>query len=444
MTRFDMTKFEKLKTKKARAIGITILVIIIAAAAFIAFPRPVMAPAEDEVATPVSTETVSAEAEPSPTERQAYIPEPDELQAIPVLGSLTLTEGYITSETTDAGLNVSWTGDNGADYNLLCILDAEGNVLQKDILRPDITEWNFTDYTGAGLLLISYKDMGEDSAGYDTMLGAYYVEVAAPEPTPTETAKPTTKPTHQAASPTPAPTETLNKYFIIVDKSDNTFAVFTYDENGEYTDKVVQFPCALGRTSRLTPVGTFTIGKKGAWKAWAGDEFSPYYTAFDGVYIHGPLYDEKDGSTLIVKRYNEIGTNASSGCVRTTTAGAYWVYANCPAGTKIQVVADSSLVSRQSLPPIDPNYPTWDPTDPNKPSAPPATPTSSEPPAPSESAVASETVSAGPSDAPRRSSAVRSTRPATLWSDCPNRCMLRSGACCGKHGSWTMPIRPKS
>ena len=38
----------------------------------------------------------------------------------------------------------------------------------------------------------------------------------------------------------------------------------------------------------------------------------------------------------------------------------------------------------------------------------------------------------------------RSIRPATLWSDCPNRCMLRSGACCGKHGSWTMPIRPKS
>ena len=45
---------------------------------------------------------------------------------------------------------------------------------------------------------------------------------------------------------------------------------------------------------------------------------------------------------------------------------------------------------------------------------------------------------------PRRSSAVRSTRPATLWSDCPNRCTLRSGVCCDKHGSWTMPTRPKS
>jgi transposase-like protein len=35
-------------------------------------------------------------------------------------------------------------------------------------------------------------------------------------------------------------------------------------------------------------------------------------------------------------------------------------------------------------------------------------------------------------------------KPATLWSDCPNRYMLRSGTCCGKHGSWMMPIRPKS
>ena len=39
---------------------------------------------------------------------------------------------------------------------------------------------------------------------------------------------------------------------------------------------------------------------------------------------------------------------------------------------------------------------------------------------------------------------VRSTRPATLWSDCPNRCTLRFDVCCDKPGSWTMPTRPKS
>ena len=52
--------------------------------------------------------------------------------------------------------------------------------------------------------------------------------------------------------------------------------------------------------------------------------------------------------------------------------------------------------------------------------------------------------SVGPSDRPQRSSAVRSTRRATLWNGYPNRCMLRSGVCCDKHGSWTMPTKPKS
>ena len=40
-------------------------------------------------------------------------------------------------------------------------------------------------------------------------------------------------------------------------------------------------------------------------------------------------------------------------------------------------------------------------------------------------------------DAPRQSSAVSSTRPATLWSDCPNHCTLRFDVCCDKPGSWS-------
>src|SRR3989441_1434908 len=51
--------------------------------------------------------------------------------------------------------------------------------------------------------------------------------------------------------------------------------------------------------------------------------------------------------------------------------------------------------------------------------------------------------SAEPSAVPRRSNAVRFTRRATSWSDCPSRCMPRFAACCDKHGSWTTPPRPK-
>src|SRR5262249_24213394 len=51
--------------------------------------------------------------------------------------------------------------------------------------------------------------------------------------------------------------------------------------------------------------------------------------------------------------------------------------------------------------------------------------------------------SAEPSAVPQRSNAVRFTRLATSWSDCPSRCMPRFAACCDKHGSWTTPPRPK-
>jgi hypothetical protein len=61
--------------------------------------------------------------------------------------------------------------------------------------------------------------------------------------------------------------------------------------------------------------------------------------------------------------------------VRTTVAGARFVYYNCPAGTVIEIVAETDLVSWPGLPEIDPDFPRWDPTDPGKPEAPEATPT---------------------------------------------------------------------
>jgi NNP family nitrate/nitrite transporter-like MFS transporter len=46
-----------------------------------------------------------------------------------------------------------------------------------------------------------------------------------------------------------------------------------------------------------------------------------------------------------------------------------------PAGTTIEIVAETDLVSWPGLPEIDPSFPTWDPTDPLKPEAVEATPT---------------------------------------------------------------------
>ncbi|MBN1775092.1 MAG: L,D-transpeptidase, partial [Clostridiales bacterium] len=188
-----------------------------------------------------------------------------------------------------------------------------------------------------------------------------------------------TKAPKATATPKPTPTpKPPNKYMIIVDKADCAFAVFARDDNGEYTQKVVTYPAALGGSK--TPVGTYKIGSKMAWKTWnmSPREYSPYTSTYStGKYFHGPLYYSKSFDTLDAAYYNGIGSpNVTGGCVRTTVAGARFVYYNCTAGTVVQIVSSSDLVSYPGKPPIDPDFPTWDPTDPAKPTpSPTPTPT---------------------------------------------------------------------
>lgn len=311
-----------------------------------------MAMADTQTETPVPTPIPTPP--PTPTPRPAYIPDPDELQQIPALEELDLTEGEINAAYDSESLLIGWNTEEPADYYLLCVLDDEGTILQKDILWGDILQWQLYGYSGSSVLLLSYKDMGEDSAADDELVGAYIKDAA-----PMNSGDGTDKPIH---------IEGLNKYYIIVDKEDNAFAIFTYDENGEYTIKFAEYPCALGRSSRMTPLGTFKISSKGKWKNWRGGQYSPFYTRFtSGLYIHGAIYRAKRGNALIRHSYEEIGKNETSGCVRTTMMGARVVYYVCPAGTVVEIVESSDLVSNPGLTPIDEDNPGWDPTDPNKP-----------------------------------------------------------------------------
>lgn len=128
-------------------------------------------------------------------------------------------------------------------------------------------------------------------------------------------------------------------YFLHVDKSEHLMTVYSKDENGNYTNKYKKFSVATGSSPSMTPLGTFTLGEQEDWHEWAAGTYSPYaYTFAPGLYIHGPIYTEKDFDTVIQKSVNEIGTNATSGCIRMYTSDAKWIYQNCPPGTKIQIV----------------------------------------------------------------------------------------------------------
>ncbi len=236
------------------------------------------------------------------------------------------------------------------------------------------------------MLLASCSDGGPaiQISSYDTA-GATAVQTATQtaEVTPIPTvSEPTPTPTAEVPTPEPSPTVKLpdigNDYIIIVDKEDNAFGIFECGEDGKPGLLVDTFPCALGRSNRMTPTGTYKTGEKQRWKKWPSNiyaQYSPYATYYTygsknykgGLYIHGPEYTEEDPSKLFVKTYNAIGTNCTSGCVRTTTAGAYWVYTFCKEGTVIEIVKSSDLVSWPGLPEIDPEHPKWDPTDPSFP-----------------------------------------------------------------------------
>ena len=297
--------------------------------------------------TPQPTQT--PEQEPTATPEPAYIPAPSELAEVE-LGDLTLESGTLEYTLSYDSLSADWDIIESADYNVLYALDENDVVYYKDILWPDIDSWSISNIRRGSILLLSFEDMGEDGIADDVLLATQFQKVVSID----------------ALSSDGEPLQ--NKYYIIVDKEDFTMAVFTYDENGQYTKLVAAFPCAVGRSARMTALGVFEISSKGPWKRWNSSQYSPYYTKYtSGMYIHGAIYRSKNFDALLYKSYNAIGTTATSGCIRTTVEAAKFVYFECPAGTIIEVLLSSDLVDHVDKIPLDEEYPKWDPTDPEKP-----------------------------------------------------------------------------
>lgn len=193
-------------------------------------------------------------------------------------------------------------------------------------------------------------------------------------PTPVPTDVPTEAPTEApTATPTPAPTAVPTDltaftagglevtgseapeampYQIHISKDTFTVAILGIDENGEYTRLLRTFRAALG-TGNTTRKGTYVIDKKYDWYAWSWGGFTPYTCrmADSKIRIHAPLHNEDgDFESLWNEGYQEIGTKATQGCVRTTSEGAAWVYYNCDIGTEMVVGNDDLYTSEDPMP----------------------------------------------------------------------------------------------
>ena len=174
----------------------------------------------------------------------------------------------------------------------------------------------------------------------------------------TSTPAPQPRPASQSSSGDALP------YLIYVSKDSFTIAILGRDEEGEFTRLLQTFNTAIGRTSAQTRAGTYTITSKTRWIEWNATQYTPYGTQHSGgLWFHGPIYGAKDPYKLKAVSFNEIGTAATSGCMRTTTSAAAWIYNNCAVGTTV-IIANDSKYTSSPWAKIDAEQ-LFDPTDPD-------------------------------------------------------------------------------
>ena len=202
-------------------------------------------------------------------------------------------------------------------------------------------------------------------------------EFVTPEPTaaptltpvPTETPEPTETPVPTPSpvpTPTPKPVKLELPYLIDIDKTNQVLTVYTIGETGYYDLIVKQFMCSTGHCDKVED-GMYTLGEKYRWKEMGNGSYAQYASRISGPYlIHSCCYYSMNSGKMKTRYYDNLGTNASSGCVRLAAGNAYWIYTNCPKGTPIHVHYSDSVDEelRARVTPIPYVNMNWDPTDP--------------------------------------------------------------------------------
>ncbi len=151
-------------------------------------------------------------------------------------------------------------------------------------------------------------------------------------------------------------------YYIKVNKATNVITVYTKDDK-PYT----AFVCSAGYA---TPLGTFYTMNKYSWWILDGPSYGQYCTRITGsILFHSVWYYEQNKTTQSYVQYNKLGSLASHGCVRVTTAAAKWIYDNCPLQTKVIIFNGSSSddpLGKPSAIKVNSGVRMgWDPTDPD-------------------------------------------------------------------------------
>lgn len=133
------------------------------------------------------------------------------------------------------------------------------------------------------------------------------------------------------------------QYYLYLDKGQRLLTIYYADALGNSTGQVYNMvTVAIGKRTTPTPSGTFTLSTQERWHDF-GASYAPYAIKYtDGRYLHGPLYAQRDESTIIQSRLGDFGKMATGGCVRMPYDIAEWIYLNCNEGTMLKIVNGDS------------------------------------------------------------------------------------------------------
>lgn len=152
-------------------------------------------------------------------------------------------------------------------------------------------------------------------------------------------------------------------YTIRVNKATNVVTI--YNSSGAAVKAMI---CSTGEA---TPLGTFSIQEKYRWHELMGPCWGQYCSRYrPGMLFHSVYYwTNGNPSTLDYDAWDKLGTTASHGCIRLTTADAKWLYDNCSYGTTVSIFFGSSADDPLGKPAIlkvsQGAWNGWDPTDPD-------------------------------------------------------------------------------
>ena len=153
--------------------------------------------------------------------------------------------------------------------------------------------------------------------------------------------------------------EIQGAYSIRVNQSTNVVTVY------KGSTPVKAMLCSVG-LGGATPNGTFSLGTKRHWHELFGGVWGQYTCVITGnILFHSVYYlGYRNNNSLATAEYYKLGSAASHGCVRLCCADAYYIYTNCPVGTKVTIgnFGNTDPLPRPKLRGLTGSF---DPTDPN-------------------------------------------------------------------------------